>query len=244
MKFKNILKIKKYPYYFKIIKKRILKSNKKISYSQKGEDLIVDFVFKVLKIEKPTYLDIGTNHPIKINNTYLFYKKGSRGVCVEPNPRLCKLIKKKRARDICLNAGISSEQKDITNYYMMSSDVLNTFSKKEADELIKTTNQTILNVVKIPLIPVEKVINKYFDGKTPNFISLDTEGYDLKILKSINFEKFRPEIICVETLTYTENNTEEKETEIIDFMAKKDYYAHANTYINTIFVDKNKWLNR
>lgn len=75
-------------------------------------------------------------------------------------------------------------------------------------------------------------------------MSLDTEGYVFKILKSLDFKNFRPEVFCVETLTYTENKTEKKETEIIDFMIEKGYFVYADTYINTIFVDKNKWINR
>ena len=59
---------------------------KKISYSQLGEDLIIEFVFNGIGINKINYLDIGAHHPIEINNTYLFYLKGSYGVLIEPDP--------------------------------------------------------------------------------------------------------------------------------------------------------------
>jgi hypothetical protein len=52
----------------------------KVSYSQCGEDILIDFVFKQLKIENPSYLDIGAHHPFHLNNTYYFYKNGSSGV--------------------------------------------------------------------------------------------------------------------------------------------------------------------
>src|SRR5262249_29835011 len=55
------------------------------SYSQAGEDLIVRFFFYHQRISNITYLDIGANEPIQLNNTYYFYRRGFRGVLVEPN---------------------------------------------------------------------------------------------------------------------------------------------------------------
>ncbi len=244
MKIKSILNIKKYPFYFKILKKRFLKSDKKISYSQLGEDLIVNFIFKNFKIEKPTYIDIGAHHPTHLSNTYLFYKGGSKGICIEPDPELFKNIEKKRKNDICLNIGIGTEEEKLADYYVMNDKVLNTFSKEEAEYLTNATSKKIEKIIKMPLVPMSKIIEKYLNNKTPNFVSLDTEGYDFEILKSLDFDNFRPEVFCVETLTYTENKDERKEDEVIDFMKEKGYFVFADTYINTIFVDKTKWLNR
>ena len=63
------------------------------TFSQQGEDLIVESICGFLKIEKPTYLDIGAADPIVSNNTYLFYQQGCRGVLVEPNPAFCLKLK-------------------------------------------------------------------------------------------------------------------------------------------------------
>ncbi|MBU4348412.1 FkbM family methyltransferase [Patescibacteria group bacterium] len=239
---KKILNIKKYPFCFKILKNKFLPISYKKSYSQLGEDLIVGFIFQNLKIENPTYIDIGANDPIKLNNTYFLYKKGAPGICIEPNPNLFKQIKNKRRRDICLNIRIGTEENKKANYYIMNSDVLNTFSKEEAEGLIKNTNQKIEKIIQIPLLPLRRVVTENFKRETPNFISLDTEGYDFEILKSIDFKNFRPEVFCVETLTYTEDKAERKEKEVIDFMVQNGYYVHSDTYVNTIFVDKNKCI--
>jgi len=230
--------------FINLIRKKFRKKSKD-SYSQKGEDLIVNFIFNVLKIKHPTYIDIGAYDPIKLSNTYLFYQQGSHGICIEPDPELFKKIKKKRRRDICLNMGVgTSLENKKSNFYILSSRVLNTFSKQEADYLEKTTNQKVERIIEIPLLPLTKILQKYFSDKTPNFVSLDTEGYDFKILQSLNLNKFRPEVFCVETLIYTENKDEQKRNEIIKFMIDNNYMIHADTYINTIFVDRNKWINR
>lgn len=215
----------------------------KMSYSQCGEDLIVDFILKILKINNPTYLDIGSYLPQKINNTYLFYKKGGHGVGIEPDPGLHAKHIKFRKKDISLNIGIGAEEKKSAEFYMMSSKTLNTFSKEEAMKYESCGKQKIEKKIEIPLKTANWVMEKYFD-KCPNFISIDVEGLDLAILKTFDFKKFRPEIICVETISYTENNTEKKDYEIIDLMKKNNYMLYADTYINSIFVDLEKWKKR
>ncbi|MGA1868155.1 MAG: FkbM family methyltransferase [bacterium] len=231
-KFKNILKF--------IINENI---KNKISYSQCGEDLIVDFICNILKINKPYYLDIGTYHPININNTYLFYSRGSCGVCVEPDPTLFVKIKKIRKRDICLNMGVGLGQKEWGNFYVMTSKTLNTFSKKEAQHYQESVDNKIESILRISLLSINQIIEQYCN-KIPNFISLDIEGLELKVLQSFNFNKYRPEIFCIETLTYEEDKSEKKIEAIINLMETNNYFVYADTYINTIFVDKIAWSKR
>ena len=222
---------------------RLLLRYLKLSFSQCGEDLIVAHLMEALQIPKPTYLDIGAHHPSRLNNTYLYYLKGSKGVCVEPDPDLFAKLKAKRKRDICLNIGIGFEQRENADFYVMSSNSLSTFSKEEAQRYEDYGQQRVLRVVKTPLESINAVIKQYFKT-APHFISLDTEGLDFQILKSFDFTQYRPPVFCVETLTYTEDKTEHKVTDIADYMHQQSYLPMADTYINTIFVDSETWKNR
>ncbi len=125
----------------------------------------------------------------------------------------------------------------------MTTKTLNTFSKEEAERYQSYKTQKIDKVLKIPLISINETIQNNFKS-CPNLVSLDVEGLDLDILKSFNFAKYRPEIFCVETLTYTEDRSETKITEITDVLVAKDYMIYADTYINTIFIDKKAWAKR
>jgi FkbM family methyltransferase len=214
------------------------------SYSQCGEDLIVNYILKnYLKIGAPSYLDIGANDPEYFNNTYYFYLEGSKGVCIEPNPELFEKIKRKRPRDICLNVGIGSLNIQEADFYVMTSNTLSSFSKNEAERLSALHTQKSEKTIKIPLVNINEIITKYF-AKTPNFISIDTEGMDWEILNAIDFTRFKPEVFCIETLTYVEDKSERKITEISRFMEGKGYISYADTYINTIYVDKYVWNKR
>ena len=220
---------------------RWLRKDAKVSYSQCGEDLIVNLLFQAMRIEKPTYLDVGAHHPTYISNTFYFYEKGNSGVCIEPDPILLKHIKKVRHRDVCLNVGVGVGAQEHAKFYLISSRTLNTFSLEEAKRCESYGRQKIEKVIDIPLVPINKVIEEHF-AKCPNFVSLDVEGMDYEIIKSFDFSKHRPEVFCIETLTYTENRTERKLTEIINHMTENDYITYADTYINTIFVDRAAWL--
>jgi FkbM family methyltransferase len=215
----------------------------KRSYSQCGEDLIVDFVFNDLKINDPTYVDIGAHHPKYLSNTHFFYTKGCHGICIEPDPYLFKKIKKQRTRDICLNLGIGINQEKSADLYIMTTRTLNTFSKSEAERYQSYGSEKIEKTIKMPLENINDIINRHCKIK-PNFISLDIEGLDFDIIKTFDFSTCKPEVFCIETITYTENKTEEKIESIIDFMKNKNYFVYADTYINTIFVNIDSWKNR
>ena len=240
MKIKKFFILKNYINFLKS------KFNKKphISYSQCGEDLIVCYIFQYLGINKPTYFDIGAHHPFHTSNTALLYKNGSSGVCVEPNPALFKYIQKKRKKDVCLNVGVGIDSGQKTsNFYIMSSSGLSTFSKSEAERFSKNEGQKIELVIKMPILSVNKIISENFKNK-PNFVSIDIEGLDFEVLNNFDFGKYRPEVFCVETLTYAKHAKGQKLNNIIEFMKEKNYFVYADTYINTIFVDNNLWARK
>ena len=212
------------------------------SYSQCGEDLIISHLLRVIGITKPVYLDLGAHHPTYLSNTYYFYQNGSAGVCIEADPSLIKPFNDLRRRDLTVNCGVGTENTS-ADFYLMSSSTLNTFSKEEAQRYSSYGKQKIEKVIKIEMKKVDSIIESYCP-RCPDLISLDVEGLDYLILQNYNFEKFRPAVFCIETLSYTEDKTERKLTEIIKFMNKKGYLSYADTYINTIFVEETVWQSR
>lgn len=218
----------------------LLKST--VIYSQAGEDLILARFFFNQNISHPTYLDIGANDPRYISNTYYFYTRGSKGICVEPNPYLYKQIKKLRGRDICINAGIGIENTTAADFYLFPNyaNGLSTFSKESADYwanvgMDKLGKIQYEKVISMPLININNLIENNL-GKAPDLLSIDVEGLDLAILKSLDFDKYKPKAICVETLAYNNLQQEYKTTDVTDFLKTKGYSVYADTWINTIFI--------
>lgn len=213
---------------------QIIKGHGKASFSQVGEDRILDFLFHSLGISQPTYLDVGTNHPVIGSNTYYFYQRGSKGVCVEPDPALCEQIKKIRPRDTCVNTGIGVTEADETDFYIFPVNGWNTFSKEEA-EYRNSNGQPYSKIIKMPLKNINAVIKEHFITN-PDFISIDVEGMDFDIIKSLNFELYGPEILLLETIRFGNSARQEKQQNIIDYVLSKGYSVYADTFVNTIFL--------
>lgn len=213
---------------------QIIRGQGKASFSQVGEDRILDFLFSSLGIRHPSYLDIGTNHPVIGSNSYFFYQRGSRGVCVEPDPVLFEMIKRKRPKDICINAGIGMNETSEADFYIFPVSGWNTFSKKEA-EYRKANGQPYNKVIRMPLKNINTIIRGNFKTN-PDFISIDVEGLDFDIVKSLDFETLAPKVLVIETIRFGDSDKQEKQNTIIDFILSKGYKVYADTFVNTIFL--------
>ena len=210
----------------------------RVSYSQTGEDLIIAHIFRMLGVETPSYLDIGANHPYRFNNTAALYLNGSRGVNVEPDPDLFHLLAAERPEDVNLNVGIG-DREGVLPFYLLSESTLNTFSKPDAENSEKE-GYRITGTRDIPVRTLENVLREHLRGRFPEFLSLDTEGFDEKILHGMDFDG-PPLVICAETSAFSAKRPGEKKTDLIDFLVSKGYQPYADTHINTIFVLRTAW---
>lgn len=213
------------------------------SFSQAGEDCIIDFLLSQVGISEPKYLELGVYHPTSASNTYRFYKNGANGVLVEADKTLIPEIKKIRNRDIVLNVGVGDGELVESEFYIFEEPAHNTFSKSEAEYREQNGSYKIIDVVKVKLKTVNEIISENFKSTYPDILSIDIEGLDLSVLKSLNFERFPIPIICAETCKYSENHIKPKDLSIIDFMLSRGYFVYADTYINTIFVNK-EWFEK
>ena len=226
---------------YELLKHLLFREGGGPSYSQSGEDRIVKFVLDALGISKPTYLDIGAHHPVRYSNTYLFYDNGCKGVCVEPNPRLFSRLQKARPKDVCLNIGIGGVHRDAVPFYELSADTLSTFSEAEAQRYVNKHGYQISRVVYVDVVTPGEIIQQYLQAP-PDFVSLDVEGLEMEILKSFDLTKSRPAVFCVETITFEKDGSGMKLTNVVEFLTNAGYMVYADTYINTIFVDRNRWM--
>jgi FkbM family methyltransferase len=213
----------------------------KTSYSQCGEDLLVQYVFKLRGIEKPSYIDIGANDPYSLSNTAIFYLNGCKGINIEANPNLIGKFLKERPGDINLNIGIGSVEGEF-DFYMMDDPTLCSFSKAESEKYESTGLYKVIEVKRILLTTIQKILEKYTNGIFPDFLSLDAEGMDFEILKTVDFKENAPKVICVEAADYSPVGGGARRSELIEFLVGKDYFEYANTNLNAIMVKNSFWL--
>lgn len=204
------------------------------SYSQCQEDLILDRL--VHHKRQGFYVDIGACDPIRFNNTTRFYKRGWHGINIEPGVSQWKEIIAKRPKDINLNIGVGLK-KDSLTYYSIDPPTLSTFQQNQAHAHIKQGFH-ILEKVRVPVLPLKNIFQKYVKKKYIDFISIDVEGMEMQVLASNDWKIFRPYFICIESADYSKTNEGRDNCEHIGtFLKKVGYVKVFDNGLNSFYKD-------
>ncbi len=209
--------------------------------SQSGEDAILAYIVSKLQIplEDCDYLDLGANRPIEGSNTNFFYTRGARGVLVEANPELIPDLKKYRSGDIILNNCVDTEDGKQVEFVIMTDDGLSTPDMDAVAEIQKINPDIqVKSKVCVQTITINTIMEKYF-SKAPVICSVDIEGKDFEILSSLDFSKYRPLLIVVEMIEYSNQIAlHDKRRDVLELMLSSGYEEYAFTGINSIFIDR------
>lgn len=200
------------------------------SYSQEGEDLILRRYFETQ--EMGFYIDVGAHHPFRFSNTYLFYKMGWWGINIDAMPDSMRLFNRYRKRDINIECGVS-DKTNILEYYEFDDPALNGFNKDISLERNENTGYKIQRIVKVNVKTLSDILNEYkfLSKQKISFLTIDAEGFDFKVLKSIDLNKFSPKLILIE------DNKKDKNEKNGNYLKKFGYYFYAKT-VNTYFYEK------
>ena len=182
---------------------------KRKSYAMDGEDIAIDLFNK--KKNNGFYVDVGAHHPIQRNNTHLLFKKGWEGINIDVNQFSIDLFNFLRPNDLNLQVAVSDKEGDILFFYQKKFSQLNTTDKKIAEENFqgnfqqrKVKCQTIKNILD----------NSKYKNKKIDFLNIDVEGSEMKVLETLNFKIYDPSLICIEILGYRDLSPEKREIEI------------------------------
>lgn len=168
------------------------------SFSQEGEDLLLKRIFEHKK--NGFYIDVGAHHPFRFSNTYLFYKKGWKGINLDAMPNSMKIFEKYRPRDINLEIPVGKDGEKLV-YYIFNEPALNTFDKNRIEAIVSKSVYTLIREMEIQIRSLKSILDEYLPkGQNIDFMSIDVEGLDFEVLKSNDWKKYRPEILLVESL--------------------------------------------
>ena len=191
------------------IKHQYFKDKK--SYSMDGEDVVISNYFN--NKEKGFYIDIGCYHPIHRNNTFLLFKKGWQGINVDIHDFSIELFNHARPKDLNYNFAVSNKNEKIKMFFQKELSQLSTIDQNQAKKAFQGT----IKEKEIQAYTLNEILNfSKLNNKKIDLLDIDVEAVDLKVLQGLSFEKFKPELICIEI---HEKNLKESQT----FKFLKDY---------------------
>tara|TARA_B100001248_G_scaffold87247_1_gene64082 strand:+ start:973 stop:1665 length:693 start_codon:yes stop_codon:yes gene_type:complete len=202
----------------KILKKIYYKKYSKISYSISSVDLIVDRIFS--KNRKGVYIDLGCNHPIKYNNTYLLHKRGWEGINIDSDSKSIEEFKKLRKKDHNVNELVSSKKNKIKYYFYHERSALNTVDpyivrKRKAKPMMIINRETkTLNSI---------IENSPYKRSKINLLSVDIENHEYEALKNFKFNKYKIDCIIIELIN-TKSKKIETQNQNLEFILKSKIY--------------------
>ena len=205
--------------FINLLKKVYYEKYTKKSYSISNVDLVIDRIFR--NICKGVYIDVGCNHPIKYNNTYLLHKRGWSGINVDLD-KTCinefNILRKKDHNIQELVGSIDGEEKEI--YYYHERSAINTISKALVDKREKKPREIIIKKTK----SLNKIIETSpYNNKKINFMSIDIENHEYEALKNFNFQKYQIDLIVTECTDMSQNRLE-------TYTQSLDYIMNTNLY--------------
>ncbi|WP_345948722.1 MULTISPECIES: FkbM family methyltransferase [unclassified Mucilaginibacter] len=209
------------------------------SYSQDGEDMLLRPLLmehiKDYDTYKGFFVDIGAHHPFRYSNTMHFYEQGWRGINIEPTPAAIELFNQYREHDINLNVGIGAERTRQT-LYCFNDSAFNSFDQvgsqsRHAD----TSPYHIVETAEVEIYPLAQVLEENLPAGQVviDFMSVDVAGLDISVLRSNNWEKYRPSFVLVEDVDVNFSHLDASEA--YSFLAEQGYQMVSKTPRTLIF---------
>lgn len=166
------------------------------SYSQHGEDMAVAAIFHRLQIERPTFIDLGAHHPWELSNTALLYKRGSRGVCVEANPYGLHRFWEERPEDRTVGAAVVSSANPGDKVLLHRASHESGVNSTVIENLDRHCH---MDSVEVDAVTLPQIVQWYAGDRWPDFLSIDVEGRDVEVLRTVRASECR--VICIEAIS-------------------------------------------
>lgn len=173
------------------------------SYAQSGQDVLALYHIKKLdkiagrKRKSGLYIDVGACYPIKVSNTYLFYRLGWKGLCIDANPATREPFLKERPRDIFETVAVGADDGEL-EFHTYDNPQLSGFGEARLASMKR--QRRYLGSYKVPVRRLSGLIDRHFPATPVDLLSVDTEGHELHVLSSLDLTRHRPLLVILESI--------------------------------------------
>jgi len=197
-----------------LIRKLYFTKRKLTHFSGAGEDISIRKLFPNNHIG--IYVDVGCYHPIKYSNTWALYKKGWRGVNIDIDDIKIELFNMVRGNDINIECAVSNKSGTVKYYRAGLFSQINSINPDQISEM----GDYMVKEVETKTLTSILDATKFKDQKI-DLLSVDVEGHDYEVITSLDFARYNPSLIVVESFASTLEKVEK--TEVYKFLKSQDY---------------------
>lgn len=185
-----------------------------VHHGQFGEDIAVQRLFP--SKYRGFYVDVGCYHPLKYSNTYALYRRGWGGINIDIDMIKIEGFKLLRRHDVNIACAVSDQSGEIEYYSAGFFSLINTLQKNFTDE------RTAYKLKRAPARRLDEIIDgTRYRGVEIDFLSVDTEAHDLRVLASLDFDRYRPKVVAVESHATTLDDLMEQD--LFKFLRERGY---------------------
>ena len=204
-----------------------------MSFSQNGEDILLDAVFQGK--QDGFFVDVGAHHPYRFSNTYRLYRAGWRGLNIDPLPGNKDLFDRLRPRDENVEVGIASHAGRL-HYWSFREPAYNTFDEQLARARVDNGVSDIVDVIEVETAPLADLLRSFIpEGIAIDLMSVDVEGFDYQVLETNDWEQYRPHVVMAEVLNADFESM--KDDPVYQLMKTNGYALNSKTHTSALFVD-------
>ena len=196
-------------------------------------DIFVRHLIQLYKVlpAKGFYVDVGCFHPKKLNNTYHLYREGWRGVNIDIDKTKIEAFRIVRPEDVNIACAVSNQVGEVEYWKQSFWSILNTLGEQKPEhheggkwKKAKAYADTLTN-----LLDQTAYANQPID-----FLSIDVEGHELPVFRTLEFDRYRPKVICVET--WDLSLPQVVQSDLYKFLTHKGYILINWVNLNLIFI--------
>jgi FkbM family methyltransferase len=205
------------------------RSHARTSFAQEGEDLVLERLFE--HQATGTYVDVGAHHPRRFSNTLLLSRRGWNGVNIDATPGSMVAFKRERPRDINLEMGVTAKEETRT-FFVFDEPALNTFDASRATELDKPPYKIVARH-EIRCAPLATILKEH-GIHAVDLLTVDAEGFDFEILKTVDWRVTQPRVVLTELFAHDLEAL--LNTELHAYMRDQGYELVAKTFNSLFYV--------
>lgn len=214
---------------------RLFHPEAQLSFSQEGEDLVL-LRSLVMNSSRPGFfVDVGAHAPKWYSNTFLLYQQGWRGINIDATAGVSKEFARVRPADTTLEVVVGNgDEKEFIDFEGHAlSGLSSTLTFERIDEGVAVKSRRIVQTVPLSVIlerhmsPTQKI----------DLLTLDVEGHEEEVLKSNDWNRFRPRVIIVE-IGQAISMADVLSAPVTLFLNSLNYIPYARTGLSVFFSRK------